>query len=158
MTKPQNPSRWIDDGTQPCDPSIFRKVLDVWHTGADSPLRKRMPAGPGYVLADIPINRAAMAAVGFLKARGVAHPQAYLIRILNFGEVLQAAKPGGPLSKFVKPSDSPDILLVSEALLDAVATSTVRAPAAGVESVFDLGDIERRAADFMTADGEAHDD
>jgi hypothetical protein len=158
MTAPKNFSRWVDHGTEPCDPAIFREALDVWHTGAQVPLRERRPAGPGYVLTDIPVNRAAMATVAFLKARGVAHQQAYLMRLLNFGDVLQAAKPGGPLARFVKPSDTPDDLLVSEALLDAVAMSSVLAPAAGSLAVFDLVDIERRAAELMAADGEAHGD
>ena len=142
-------SHWLARMAGPCDPEIFRKALEVWQTGAQFPLRKRPVAGSGFVLADIDVNRSAMATIGFLRARGVAQPQAYLVRLMHFYEVLEAAQAGGALARFVKPSDADDCVMISEALLDAVAEAPVpvpldpRAPQNG--PTLDIAEIARRA-------------
>lgn len=119
-------SPWMAGVQSPCDPNILRRAIEVWQAGAQVPLRKRPVSGPGYVLADIPINRAAIATAGFLRARNVKNAHAYLWRAMNFGEVLEQALPGGPLARFVTPSDKEGVVFVSDALFHAVALA--RAP------------------------------
>lgn len=129
MTHPSKKSQWIQGMHEPCDPEIFKRALEVWQVGADFPLRAQPVVAPGYVLADIEINRAAMATIGFLRARGVAQPQSYLLRLMHFGEVLDAARAGGVLAKFVKASDEDGCVLISDALIEALATAPIPVPA-----------------------------
>lgn len=158
MSNPVASSAWFADMFPPCDPKIFRRALDVWHTGAEFPLRKRPVSGPGYVLADIPINRSAMATTGFLRARGVASPQAYLMRIMHMYEVMEECKPGGLFEPFTKPSDEDGCILLSGALLDAVALTPVPIPADPAKrtegAVLDLHGIARAAQAAHDSDDE----
>lgn len=134
-------SPWIAEGMKPCDPEIFRSALDAWTAAQQVPLRTEPHKGPGYVLSDIPINRAAMGTVKFLRDRGVPHPQAYLIRLMHLGEIFENAAQGGTLAKFVKPSDEDGTVCVSDALLHAVALAPIPEPA-DVSSTSTMLDIE----------------
>lgn len=122
-------ANWLDDGARPCDPAIFLETLGVWEAAQQVPLRSERPQGPGYVLADIPINRAGMAVVKLLRERGVPHPQAYLIRLMHLSEVFDDIARGGALAKYVKPGEEPKTVLVNEALLTAVALAPISVPA-----------------------------
>ncbi len=134
-------SPWIAGAMEPCDPEIFRAALEAWGAARQVPLRSGPTKGPGYALSDIPINRAAMGAAKFLRERGVAHPQAYLMRLMHMGDVFENAGKGGVLAKFVKPADEEGMVSVSEALLNAVALAPIPA-AAGLSHAAAMLDIE----------------
>ncbi len=150
-------SPWIAEGMKPCDPQIFCAAVDAWETAQRVPLRTEPPKGSGYVLSDIPINRAALGVVKFLRERGVLHPQAYLIRLMHMGEVFDNAASGGPLAKFIKPSEEDSSACVSEALLHAVALAPIRLPAdlSTGETMLDLEAIRGLADAAWMANEEA---
>lgn len=150
-------SPWIEEGMKPCDPEIFCAAVDAWGTSQQVPLRTEPPKGPGYVLSDIPINRAAMGAVKFLRERGVSHPQAYLIRLLHMGEVFENAAQGGALAKFVKPSEEEGTVCVSDALLHAVALTPIPVPAdiSKASTMLDIEAIRVLAESTWVANEEA---
>jgi hypothetical protein len=154
MTNSASNSQWLDDLHTPCDPKIFRRALDVWQAGGQFKLRKSKPKQKGLYLADIPVNRSAMATIGFLKARGVKNTQAYLWRTMHFGQLLEHLQPGGLLAKYVKLGSDKDSMMVSEALLDAVAIAPVKLPndPAADACVFDVEEIARIAEEIWRAD------
>ena len=82
-----------------------------------------------------------MGTAKFLRERGVEHPQAYLMRLMHMGDVLENAGNGGVLAKFVKPSDEEGTLSVSEVLLNAVALAPIP-EAAGLSPSATMLDIE----------------
>jgi len=151
-------SSWFDGLGQPCDPEIFQRALEVWQTGGQFKLRNKPPTQSGLYLSDIPINRSAMATLGFLRARGVTGVQAYLWRIMHFNELLDHMRPDGLLAKYVKPEDEKGVMSVSEALLHAVAIAPIKMPidlSAKDYCLFDVEEIARLAEENWKADSEA---
>lgn len=136
--------RWIDDLEGPCEPQLFMAALDAFHRGADIALPQ--PSGPGLYLTDIPMNRAGLAGVKFLRAAGVQNPQAYLWRIIHFGQILRAAGEYG-LAEHVRADE------VSCALIRAAAVARIVAPGpADSDQVFDMADVAAKTAEFAAAE------
>ena len=156
MTDSTSNSPWLEDLSEPCDPEIFLRALEVWQTGSQFKLRKSAPTKKGLYLKDIPMNRSAMATIGFLKARGVQNTQGYLWRTMHFGELLDHLQPGGRLAKFMKPGREEGVLLISDALLHAVAIASVKKPSDPHTDncVFDVDEIARLAEEAWEADSE----
>jgi hypothetical protein len=149
-------STWLDGLDQPCDPKIFERALEVWQAGSQFKLRKTPPTKKGLYLSDIPMNRSAMATIGFLKARGVTNSQAYLWRAMHFGELLQHMQQDGRLAKYVKVGKEKGVTLVSDALLHAIAVAPIKLPndLGTEESGFDLEEIARIADEIWQADSD----
>lgn len=89
------PGAWLDGVHVPCDPDVFLAVLDAWQKGASRPLKAPNKRQPGIYLADIPINRCAMAATAYMRKHGIEPAQAYLWRLMNLGLLIEAAPKHG---------------------------------------------------------------
>ena len=146
MKKP----RWVDLLDAPCDEEIFRDAVKAWNDALDVPLRDpNIPLKPGCLyLADIPINRAAMAAVKHLRGAGVENPQAYLWRLMHMGEIFRAA-PALGFGELVREDE------VHTAVLRAAAVARLATPAGDAirsdeeRPVFDLEDVAAKVRHFL---------
>ena len=130
-------SPWLKDAAKPCDPEIFRRAVTAWEEpGRDAELGSR-----------------AHNTVRFLRSQGVERAQAYLGRIMFMDQIFEAAQEGGPLAAFVKPSEENECIMVSDVLLDAVATAPMKIELQ-LGPVFDIEEIRRRAQEAFEAEAE----
>jgi len=142
-------SRWLEGLEAPCDEQIFLQAVEAWGNAMDVPLRgSNEPLLPGRIyLSDIPINRAAMAAMKILRAASVAAPQAYLWRLMHLGEIFCAAQQLG-IADLVREDE------VHTDVLRAAAIAKLKTPPAAALKTgddlpaFDLEDVAAKVAGF----------
>ncbi len=138
---------WLEDAHASCDPEMFLLVLDAWEKGASTPLRSADKQREGLYLTDIPINRCAMSAAAFMRRQSIDRPQAYLWRLVNLGQLIEAA-PSHGLAEYIKGEE------VHLALLRAAAVAKLCSREGGCG--FDLEDVARHAAAFIKDEGAAN--
>ncbi|KRC30670.1 hypothetical protein [Acidovorax sp. Root217] len=137
-------SNWLAGAHTPCDPETFIAVLEVWQEGREKPLAGPEPGAPGVYLMDMPMNRSAMAAVAFMREKGIANSQAYLWRCMHLGDIFNAVREHG-LSDLVRENE------VHTALLKAAAVAKLNDISTDGGG-FDMDDVARLAREFMASE------
>lgn len=150
---PPKPS-FVDDVLKPVDPEIFifvsltysaaaQLTMPVENPGARSVLQHQ---GKAYSFADIPLNRGMLAAKKQLADIKASNHEAYLCRLMHFGELLEAREKFGDLIRDDRGDGS---LMVSEAVMFAAATATLKID--GDHIGFDIEDAVKVAQSFAIA-------
>jgi hypothetical protein len=127
--KTAEPKRWIDSLheqlTTPVDRKTFEFAVGLFQAAAagaipDAHLLKPDPEKPGLYLTNIPINRGMLAVMRETRHLTDAQRQGISLRLMYFGEVVEAAATDSRFSEHVKRDDD-GCLLVSGAFQGAYA-------------------------------------
>jgi hypothetical protein len=116
--------------TIPVDPDLFVWCCNVYQAAAnlsmpvDNPesLAKFSAGERGYVLSDIPLNRGMLAVMKELDDRAIGDDERMAMswRIMHYGQIFDHID---KLGEFIKEGDTPDSVMVSEALIKACASA-----------------------------------
>jgi hypothetical protein len=142
-----------------CDPEVYLYLTNVYSAAASRKMPSkagafRPPDEPGrwLVLSDIPINRGMLAVVGELRSMNIKDElmHAYMMRVMDFSQVFEHRE---KFAEFIRDSDEPGAVSVSEALIKACAAANYLI--AGEHMQFDLDDVLRRARMLTEAEEQA---
>lgn len=105
----------------------FRYALEIYQQAARGVMpgshipKPEEGGGPGYYLTNIPINRGMMAIMREFRHLDELDRQALGMRIMSFGEAVNAAQGDPRFSEHFKPSDEDGALMVSDSFSQAYA-------------------------------------
>lgn len=131
-----------------CVPDRFLALTLIYQCASSVPLRK--PAGPGYYLSDIPINRGMLAVVSAMRNHGdsVQSQLSTTMRMMHMNEIFEASEYFG---NYIRPgTDGDHSIEVADALLKAVAVARLQRSKGGFR--FDLADVLAHAQRFEIAE------
>ena len=142
---------WLNDMLLPVDFEIFKFVSQTYQAAARMTMPVENPSarpiiemkGKKYSFSDMPINRGMLAAKGQLSELEAKNHQAYLCRLMHFGEILEARDRLGDL---IHEGNEPGALKISEAVMYAAATA--RMCISGESMGYDIDDVVRVASDW----------
>ncbi len=138
--------------TAPVDPELFLWCSGIYQAAAGLSMPVENPGSrplfthndKTYSLSDMPINRGMLAVMKELRERGVSQDEkmAITFRLMHFGEIFNSEL----LRPFIKQSEEPESVMISEALIKACATAKLVHE--GDNMFFDLQDVARIAQEL----------
>ncbi|GAB5604887.1 hypothetical protein [Sideroxyarcus sp. TK5] len=145
---------WLDDMLLPVDFEIFKFVSQTYQAAARMTMPVENPSarpilemnGKQYSFSDMPINRGMLAAKGQLNELEAKNHQAYLNRLMHFGEILEARERLGDL---IREGNEPGALMISEAVMYAAATAKMFV--SGEHMGYDIDDVVQVAHDWAAS-------
>lgn len=147
-------STWREDMAKPLDPQTFVMMMEVFQAAADLKMPTVNPEeakfqiddGPVYKLTDRPLNRGMLEVNRQLMELGVENRHAYTARIMQFGDIIEAADRFGDL---IKQGDEPGMLLLDDVIFPACATA--RFSVSPERFGYDVDDVIAKARELRAA-------
>ncbi len=142
--------------TQPVDPELFLWCYGIYHAAAGLSMPMESPASrpiiqdedKTYSFSDIPVNRGMLAITQELNEIDTSEnvKMSLLTRMMHFGGLFGKQE----LSSFIKEGDSPEEVLVSEALIKACAVAKLTIKYDRIS--YEISDVAKIAQQFMDED------
>lgn len=111
---------------QPVPTDVFQFCVELFQAAArrtypEATIPRPDPDKPGYYLTDIPINRGMLAVVKETRHLAKDVQQSLLMRLMHFGEMVDAASKDPRFDGHIKPGETADVTLVSSGIQDCYA-------------------------------------
>jgi hypothetical protein len=150
-----NPPPFMAAAREPLDPKVFEMMLSVYEAAAALTMPTQNPEtvarfqlepdGGSFHLTDRPTNRGFLEVTRQLREMGISNVQAYLARVMHFGEIIEAAD---RFKELIQPGSEEGTLMVDSCVYEAAATGVFHASLHRMG--FDIDDVVARAFELAS--------